>query len=278
MFFKFWKKPAIHLYTIVWNEEYMLKYFFKYYDALVDHYVIFDDGSTDKTISILEQHPRVEIRPLPRPVDSDSYVLAAQSVHNTCWKESRGRADWVIITAVDEILYTPNLKTYLDSCAKQGVTAVPALGYQMISPSLPTAEGNLHEMVKRGCPWTVMNKLSIFNPNKIAETNQAVGRHDAGPTGKVKYPATDELLLLHYKYLSFEATFKRHAELQEKLGSVDKANRWARRYSWSREEFQNDWDYFEQNSVEDVFAASYNPHLQHSPLSERWWRNISTNK
>jgi hypothetical protein len=60
----------------------------------------------------------------------DSYVLAAQDVHNNCWKESRGLADWVIITAVDEFLYAPNLKSYLAECAKEGVTAIPALGFK----------------------------------------------------------------------------------------------------------------------------------------------------
>jgi glycosyltransferase involved in cell wall biosynthesis len=273
MFFNFSKKTKIHLYTICWNEEYMLKYFFKYYDGLVDRYVFFDDGSTDQTLSILRKHPKVEIRSFPRP-DVDSYVLAAQNVHNSCWKESRGSADWVIITAVDEFLYAvPNLKTYLAECAKKGITAIPALGVQMISNSLPSSNQNLPDLVKRGCPWKMMNKLSIFNPNKITETNQSLGRHAAKPSGEIKYPEKDRLLLLHYKYLSFEATFKRHAELQEKLGTVDKENGWGIQYSWERERFKNEWDYCEQNSLENILSRDYDPHLEHFPLEKRWWRN-----
>lgn len=271
MLFNFWKKPRVHLYTICWNEEYMLKYFFRYYDPLVDRYIVFDDGSTDQSLSILTKHPKVEIRSFPRPSDNDSYVLAAQNVHNQCWKESRGQVDWVIITAIDEILYTPNLKSYLMACTKNGVTAVPALGYQMISPTVPVGNRNMHDLVRRGCPWTLMNKLSIFNPDKISETNQGLGRHNAEPDGEIKYPATDQLLLLHYKYLSFEHTVKRHADLSEKLGQVDKANGWGQ-YTWPREKLQNEWNRFEQNSVEDVLAAGYNPHVQHSPLTDRWWR------
>jgi glycosyltransferase involved in cell wall biosynthesis len=272
MFSDFLKKPKIHLYTICWNEEYMLKYFFKYYDVLVDRYVFFDNGSTDQTLDILKKHPKTEIRSLTNVENIDSYVLAAQQMHNTCWKESRGLADWVIITAVDEFLYAPNLKSYLLQCAKEGVTAIPALGFQMISRRLPSKNKSLLSLVKSGCPWTVMNKLSIFNPNKITETNQAVGRHTAMPSGEVKYPAKDLLLLLHYKYLSVEHTFNRHAELAEKLGSVDKENKWGYQYSFTREQFQTEWDLFEQNSVENIFSRKYDADLEHSPLEERWWR------
>jgi hypothetical protein len=274
--FNFWKKPRIHLYTICWNEEYMLKYFFKYYDQWVQRYIFFDDGSTDQTLDILAKHPRVEIRRLSNFNNIDSYVLAAQNTHNHCWKESRGMANWVIITAVDEFLYVPDLKSYLAECTRKRVTAIPALGYQMISRTLPTSDQNLPELVKRGCPWLVMNKLSLFNPNKIIETNYQVGRHAAKPVGEVKYPAKDTLLLLHYKYLSFEHTFNRHAELQQKLGSVDKENDWGSQYGWTKEQFKNEWDHFEQNSVENIFSPNYNPDLQHSPRVERWWRQDVT--
>jgi hypothetical protein len=269
------KKPVIHLYTICWNEEYMLKYFFKYYDTFVDRYVFFDDGSTDQTLNILTNHPRVEIRRFEQK-NVDSKVLSGRYLHNTAWKESRGEANWVISTSVDEFLYTPDMLSYLAKSASEGVTAIPALGFQMISETLPASNRNLLDIVKRGCPWTRMNKLSIFNPNKIAEINQQVGRHRARPVGEVRYPARDELLLLHYRYLSFEYTFHRNIELQNKLGPMDKAKNWAHKYSWTRDQLKNDWDHFMQNSVEDVFSPEYNPHLMHSPLSERWWREDSS--
>ena len=86
------RRLRVHLYTICWNEEYMLPYFFRHHDRVVDRYVIFDDGSTDSTLSSLKRHPGVEIRPLPR-LEVDSYALAAKNVHDACWKESRGLAD-----------------------------------------------------------------------------------------------------------------------------------------------------------------------------------------
>lgn len=87
----------VHLYSIVWNEEEMLPFFFRHYDSLVDRYVIYDDGSTDRTLEMLGAHDRVEVRPFVRS-DPDSYVLAARILHDNVWKESRGHADWVIIS------------------------------------------------------------------------------------------------------------------------------------------------------------------------------------
>ena len=143
----------------------------------------------------------------------------------------------------------------------------------MISPALPSSDQSLLDLVKRGCPWKMMNKLNVFNPNRIVEINQRLGRHSAEPEGNIKYPRIDKLLLLHYRYLSFEHTFNRHIDLQKKLGTIDKEKGWGHKYSWTREQLKHDWDHFERNSVENVFSPEYNPHLMHSPLSERWWRS-----
>ncbi len=271
MLFRRGDKPVVHLYSICWNEERMLLFFFRHYDPLVERYVIFDDGSTDATLSLLESHPRVEIRRLPR-LEVDSYVLAAKNAHDHAWKESRGTADWVITTAVDELLYTPRMADYLAECTRKGVTAIPALGFQMISENLPPRDRSVLETVRRGSPFADMNKLSVFDPDAIMETNQAVGRHTAEPVGVVKYPKRDRLLLLHYKYLSFEHTLKRQQELASKLGAVDRQNHWGSQYDWTRERLKSDWETIQEHAVKDVLSRWYVADRRHSKLAERWWR------
>lgn len=262
---------VVHLYTICWNEEELLPHFFKYYDDVVDHYVFYDDGSTDRTLEILAQHPKVEVRSLLRD-GQDSFILAAKEVHNTSWKETCGLVDWYIYTAVDEFLYAPQgLKKYLDECKAKGVTAIPALGYQMVSDTFPHEGESLFSQVKSGCPWDKMNKLSIFNPNELTP-NFLEGRHTAEPKGNVVYPSKDVLLNLHHKYLGFEKTFQRHTELETKLGRIDKENGWGHRYSWTLEKFKEDWDFFKNHAHENIFAHNYFPEVRHSSLQERWWR------
>lgn len=96
--------PVVHLYTICWDEADMLGFFFRHYDAFVDRYVIYDDDSTDGALDILARHPRVELRRFAR-VHADSFVLSHKAMQDEAWKESRGAADWVVVTAIDEHLH-----------------------------------------------------------------------------------------------------------------------------------------------------------------------------
>jgi len=262
------RRPRIHLYAIAYNEERMLPFFFRHYDQWVDRYVIYDDGSTDSTPEILRAHPRMEVRPFVRCVP-DSFVLSAKAIHDSCWKESRGAADWVIIADIDEHLYHPDLAGYLTTCRQSGVTAIPALGYQMISDSFPQGEGRLCELVREGGPLVAMSKLSLFDPNSIVKTNYAVGRHSAEPKGKVRYPKEDRLLNLHFKYLGLEYFTARNHLLDTRRGARDRANNWGYHYAWTVEKYAEAYAARRESSF-DVIAAGDRAAVDH--VEPRWWR------
>jgi hypothetical protein len=260
---------SIDLYSICWNEEKMLPYFFRHYDPLVDRYVLYDDGSTDATLDILSRHPKVEVRRFVRAV-ADSYVLSALALHETMWKESRARADWVIVTAVDEHLHLPDLTAYLDLQKRNGVTAIPALGYQMLAREFPQGENLLTRICTTGASCAFMNKLSIFDPGALDDTGYEVGRHKASPTGDVYYPANDELLNLHFKYIGLNYAHERHQLLKSGLGATDNANRWGHRYNCSFDELHEDFLSYERRAI-DISMSSVNHDCQHN--EPRWWRS-----
>ena len=212
----------VHHYANCWNEVRILPFFFRHYESLVDRFVIYDDGSTDGSLDILRKMPRVEIRQLER-ADPDSFVLSSQALFNQCWKESRGNADWVIVSNVDEHLFHSDLFAYLRRCRAAGITAIPALGYQMIAAGFPPADAHLSLWCSRGAPLAILSKLFVFNPIAISETNFAVGRHTAAPSGDIRYPDRDELLGLHYKYLGRDYVLRRYAELNAARRKLDLA-------------------------------------------------------
>src|SRR5512133_1799442 len=122
---------TVHLYTISWNEADMLGFFFRHYDPWVERYVIYDNGSTDDTVSLLQTHPRVEVRKFLR-TDATSFVRSHTDLQNQIWKESRGKADWTVMTAIDEHLHVPgiSMRDYLEKCGRRGITCIYGLGYQ----------------------------------------------------------------------------------------------------------------------------------------------------
>lgn len=260
---------VVHLFAQCWNDEWMLPFFFRHYDDLVDRYVIYDEWSTDGSWAILQSHPKVEARRFVRAVP-DSFALSEQALSNDCWKVSRGLADWVIVTDIDEHLFHPAWHAYLSRCAADGVTAVPALGFQMLSETVPGPGEHLATAYPYGAPWAQMMKLSVFNPAAIAEINFTPGRHRASPLGSVRLPGRDEMLLLHYKYLGFERTRNRHLQLRQGLGRVDAERGWGHKYSWSADELRADWDRVVRSAVD---VRTFGSGGEHHPTPP-WWEEL----
>ncbi|MGH7981978.1 MAG: glycosyltransferase family 2 protein [Candidatus Udaeobacter sp.] len=259
----------IDLYARCWNERDMLPFFFLHYDKLVQRYIIYDDASTDNSQEILRLNPKVELRPMPYS-DPESRISSARALQETCWRESRGTADWVIITDIDEQLYHPDMYQYLAQCRAQGVTIIPALGYQMLSEQFPKQKTLLCQLLTRGACDAVYSKLNIFSPNEIESVNYGPGRHSAAPTGRVILPARDELLLLHYCYLDFERVRKRYAQFLTRQRNNDIAMGHGAQYSWSSEQLRETWNLIASRLV-NISQPDLRPWETHK--GPRWWRS-----
>lgn len=263
------RDPVVHLYAVCWNEAAMLPFFFRHYAPWVQRFVIYDNGSTDGTLELLSARPDVEVREFPWS-DLDSFVTSHRTLHNSCWRESRGAVDWVVVAAIDEHLHHPALpmQDYLRACMKQGVTCVPALGYQMVTQDFPKAGEDLSRKYTHGVPQSTMNKLRLFRPD-VVEPHIGIGGHGASPTGHVVYPPRDELLLLHYKDLGVEYRDRRNRLLVTGLRSGDHANGWGWHYRMDRAGLEGYFAYLKASAV-DVAAPDYVPWRDNT--EPRFWR------
>lgn len=259
---------TIHLYTALWNEARILEFFFTHYDGWVDRYFVYDDGSTDGTLEILKRHPKVSVRRLER-THEDSLALSLTDFWNDAWKGSRGEADLVVLAELDEHVFHPHIAEYLAARHAAGITAFPALGYQMLSETFPEAGTHLATTHRQGATFDAMNKLAIFDPNALSDVNFKAGRHVAEPAGRVVYPDRDEILLLHYKFLSFPYYCDREQELATRLEAFDRATGMAFHYLRANDERAAIWADFSTRLV-DVTGGGRDHHARHP--WDRWWR------
>jgi len=223
----------------------MLPYFFRHYDAIVEKYFIYDNGSTDGSLAMLQAHGNVEI--FHFDVHGDSFVEEERRLGDTIWQGSD--ADWVIVTDIDEHIYHPNLPRYLARCQKQGITAIQSIGYEMIADHFPMKNGLLTELVTSGIRSTGHDRLCIFNPRAITRTNYSPGRHEASPEGAVRWPAYPEVLLLHFKQLGIEYLVNRSAELRRGLRPRDLEEGWGFHYTWDAARIAENWRELNESSA-----------------------------
>jgi hypothetical protein len=139
----------------------------------------------------------------------------------------------------------------------------------MLSEDFPTATEQLSVVRTIGAPSDDMSKLSIFDPNAIEDTGFGAGRHNASPSGYVRLPPRDELMLLHYKYIGFARTLARHREQAGGLGATDRANRWGYHYEWDEAQLKANWDELSANA-QDIALPHFHPWQQRG--HRRWWR------
>lgn len=262
-------RPVVHLYTVCWNEADMLGFFFRHYDPWIDRYVIYDDGSTDGSIAILQAHPKVELRRFERS-HAESFVLSHKAMQDEAWKASRGLADWVCITAIDEHLHAgaKPMGDVLAEAQGAGVTLLPALGFDMNHPEMPEDEGLLIGRVTRGRPRIAFNKLSLFRPDFVRDTGFGPGRHAAEPSGDLVLPSRDTVMLWHYKHLGFERNAMREAAQKDRLGSVDIAHDFASHYRWTKERLRSFWQEMQRESY-DLTEPDFAPN--EAAVRPLWW-------
>ncbi|NQV24509.1 MAG: glycosyltransferase family 2 protein [Rhodopirellula sp.] len=246
-------ETSIHLYALCWNEVRMLPHFFRHYDSIVDRYFIFDNGSTDGSIELLQQHPKVTLGEFH--VTGRSFVEAARDFYDQCWKPSRQQADWVIVCNIDEHLYHPDLRRYLSTARQRGISLVVPRGFEMVSDTFPTGNEPLYRQVRTGTRLRKgggLDKPELFAPDRIREINFENGRHRAAPEGIVRKPFCRKVKLLHYKYLGAGYLSGRLTELKQGLREHDVEQKLGHQYLWDEQRKLDEFQKVRRGAVQVV--------------------------
>jgi glycosyltransferase involved in cell wall biosynthesis len=216
----------IELYTICKNEEVIILSFLKHYSKICSKITIYDNQSTDNTLSIIEDFRNktsCEIVVIEHNTNGqlrdDLYI----TIKNNCWKGST--ADYVLIVDCDEFLQINMSEIESNS----NVDIFRTEGYEMVGDSL-----NIDE-ITHGKIEDNYSKLVMFNPNTISEINYSIGAHKSTPHRKdnndVVY--SDKCYkLFHYKYIQLDYVVRKYHENNKSLSEYNKGNGFGIQYTW----------------------------------------------
>lgn len=224
----------IRVITCCKNEKAMIPFFLQYYSKFADEIIFFDGGSTDGSLEIIIQNPKARIYPTGHNVDElDDRVL--MRIRNEEYKRGRELWDWQIVVDLDEFLYHPNLVQKLQEYKLRGVTIPLTAGYEMLSKDFPVFDPNRSivdqiQTGKRNDEWQA--KSVVFNP-QVVDINYEMGCHRANPTGRVVSNESQELMVLHYRWLGYEYFVGKNTYAANQLSEFNKANN----FGWHTSKF-----------------------------------------
>lgn len=201
-------ETVVHYYAVCWNEVDFLPFMIKHYDNSINEFHIFDNESSDGSIEFLSTNNKIHIHTFSTNNQKD--LSKQMQIKNTMWKHSRGKADYVIVCDIDELLYPKegSLNDYFNSLKLNNISIIKPAGYDMVSKEYPKTSIPLLNQVNKGINANeFFSKSILFDPHKIIDINYGPGSHQCYPVGKIKYDYS--ALLLHFKYLSLNHLLNR---------------------------------------------------------------------
>jgi len=219
----------IHSHILAWNEEKILPYTLDYYSTFCEKIFIYDNMSDDNSDEIYKRYPKVEV--IKWDSNNEINEINYIKLKTESYKErSRNQnVDWVIVCDCDEFLYHPNLIDVLVGYKSKGITVPKVCGHDMVSEIFPEYDGKLLvDKVKVGSErYQPMCKNIIFNPD--LDVNYGIGAHSFNCDNAV-FSETEELKLLHYKFLGKDYVKKLYIDRAKRLSSFNKQNKFGEHY------------------------------------------------
>ena len=223
----------IFVFSIMHNEEVLLPYFLKHYETFAAKIFIVDAHSTDRTIEITKQHPKVEILTCPYgETFTEEDVSFCYQNYYKAW--ARHKADWAMCVDGDEFVYHPDIQLALSHARDKSADVIRTTCYTMVADHLPTTKGQIYEELNEGIRSDAQDKPIIFNPERdlmfTSGRHSLVNRDDLHIV-KVK------VRLLHYRYLTEDYAVERTQTVLDRLNEKEriKAYRIRRNRAWYQE-------------------------------------------
>ena len=219
----------IDLYTCCFNEADILPFVIDYWKNTVDHVTVYDNYSTDNSISILKKHDWIDVIEYDSNNLLNDYMLL--EIKNNAWKKSKGNADFTIVCDLDECVYSYDLKHILEIFKAYNVIGITPMMYNLISKDFPKYKHHalMHQLVDKYYfdKWEDFNecnnlhgikqKMLIIDPNKITSTGYKIGCYESLPKGNGKFITTDDIKCYHLHDVGLFRKIKRYHDRARRM-------------------------------------------------------------
>jgi hypothetical protein len=234
----------IEIHTLAHQQVELVPYVMRNYEGWAD-VIAYAGYSTDGTEQLLE---KMGAKVVFLETHNEANDQIFMDMKNNCWKGSR--ADWVIVTDFDELVYHKiSVPGYLSNTR---ATLIRPLHYEMYSDSFPVGDGKITDYVKDGAIGSF--KFNTFRPSEIKEMNFGAGCHHANPIGNIiiddwnpnapNHLSIDDnaMFNLHYRNLGKDYVYKRNEHTATRLAQINKDRGWGTFVYCSRKEVDDYYD------------------------------------
>jgi hypothetical protein len=197
----------IDVHVLCKNEIKLAPFFIDYWNALADdvNVYVYDGLSSDGTRELFSRYDNIHIIDFePDALDDNQHVI----LKNNCWKKSV--ADFVMVADFDETIFSYDVETLhneLKYMKDNGYSILAPLSFNLIPDEFPVYEDGkfMHEISQYGFNDYIWEaKPILFDPKKIKDINFVHGGHTAHPVGDIKWYISNNLFLIHAKFLGFD--------------------------------------------------------------------------
>jgi hypothetical protein len=239
----------VDVYTFCYNEMVILPFLVDYWKKYADHVYIYDNGSTDGSIEFLEKFDWITVRTYETEGGKDNSKM--KEIRNEFWKDSRGKADLVVVCDTDEVLCGKNLRESLQKMLDEECTICKPIWYTFVSETKPVYETG--KLLHENYPLAMLDKgkVLILDPNKITESGYGIGAHTCSPKGDVKYYEGGDIFCLHISSnLGIDYKLEKYKRANARRSPQDIKSKHGVHYAFSEERLRADYKKLLQRAVD----------------------------